>query len=189
MSEQEEQVGTEEEEETVELPAGINLIGLFGDVSEKKAEEAIYALKTLEILETEEFEFYISTHGGNASDMFAIYDMMRLTRDKCNIATVGLGKVMSAGVLLLAAGTKGKRKVGKNCRIMIHSVIGGSAGPLHDLENEMKEINKMQEMYIDALCDESDLTRGKIRDLFSKNVNIYLSAKEAVEYGIADLII
>ena len=72
---------------------------------------------------------------------------------------------------------------------MIHSVIGGSAGPLHDLENEMREINKMQEMYIDALCEESDLTRGKIRGLFSKNVNIYLSAKEAVEYGIADLII
>ena len=49
---------------------------------------------------------------------------------------------MSAGVLLLAAGTKGKRRVGKHCRIMLHSVIGGSTGPMHQLENEFAEVKK-----------------------------------------------
>ena len=53
---------------------------------------------------------------------------------------------MSAGVLLLAAGTKGKRKIGKHCRIMMHSVIGGHVGPMHQLDNEMKEIKAIQEL-------------------------------------------
>ena len=46
---------------------------------------------------------------------------------------------MSAGVLF-AAGTKGQRKIGRHCRVMMHSVIGGSVGPMHQLDNEMKEI-------------------------------------------------
>ena len=96
---------------------------------------------------------------------------------------------MSAAVLVLAAGTKGKRKIGKYCRVMIHSVIGGSSGALHDLKNEMKEIQVIQDMYIDALASETKLTKKKLKDMFSKNVNVYLSAEEAVKYGIADIIV
>ena len=54
---------------------------------------------------------------------------------------------MSAGTLLLAAGTKGKRKIGKHCRVMIHSVIGGSVGPMHQLDNEMKEVKQFKILY------------------------------------------
>ena len=57
------------------------------------------------------FEVIISTNGGNADEMFAIYDTMRWIRENVEIETFGLGKVMSAGTLLLAAGTKGKRKI------------------------------------------------------------------------------
>ena len=71
---------------------------------------------------------YISTYGGSADDMFGLYDIMRQVKDTSEIHTVGVGKVMSAGVLLLAAGTNGKRKIGKRCRVMIHSVIGGNQG-------------------------------------------------------------
>ena len=121
--------------------------------------------------------------------MFAIYDFMRVTREKAPISTYGIGKVMSAAVLLLAAGTKGRRKIGRNCRVMIHSIIAGSSGAINDLQNEMKEIQEIQDIYIDALCEETKLTRSKLKMMFSKNVNVYLSAEQAVEYGIADIVV
>jgi len=134
-------------------------------------------------------EVIVSTNGGNADDMFAIYDAMRMVREEVEIETLGLGKVMSAGTLLLAAGTKGKRRVGKYCRIMIHSVIGGSVGPMHQLDNEMKEVKAIQESYIRALCEETNLTERKLRALLKKKVNIYLTAAEAVKHGFADIIV
>jgi ATP-dependent Clp protease protease subunit len=133
--------------------------------------------------------FYLSTYGGNADDMFAMYDMMRKIRETTEIHTVGLGKVMSAGVLMLAAGTKGKRTVGKNCRIMIHSVMGGNHGSLHNMMNEMEAIEQLQDMYCDALISETKLTRVKLKKMLERKVNVYLSAEEAVELGIADEII
>ena len=137
----------------------------------------------------EPIDFIISTNGGSASDMFAIYDVMREIRKDCAIATHGLGKVMSAGVLLLAAGTKGKRKIGKHCRVMMHSVIGGNSGPIFNLENEMSEIRATQERYINALKTETKMTIKQINNFFNRHVDIYLSAEEAVKLGIADIVV
>ena len=135
------------------------------------------------------FELFISTPGGTAVDMFAIYDTMRMVKEDCEIHTIGMGKVMSAGVVLLAAGTKGKRKIGANCRVMIHSVIGGHHGSIENLENEMEEVRWVQQQHNKALCEETDLTPRLLKKLLSRNVNVYLTAQEAVEYGIADIII
>jgi len=134
-------------------------------------------------------DFYISTWGGDALGMFAIYDLMRLMREDCPIFTYGVGKVMSAGVLLLAAGTKGERRVGKHTRIMMHSVRGGHYGAIHSLENEMKETRYLQNQHIDALVEETNLTKRKLNNMLNKKVDVYLSAKEAVELGIADIIV
>jgi len=165
------------------------VVGIFQDIDEKKAEEVIYAFRLYLSDSDKDIELYISTDGGRASDMFSIYDFMREAKSKVDIVTFGLGKVMSAGVLLLAAGTKGKRKVGRTCRIMLHSVVAGNAGPLHDLKNEMKETQKIQDLYIKALCAHTNFTPTVLKKLFMKNVNVYLSAEEAVERGIADIIV
>ena len=121
--------------------------------------------------------------------MFSIYDTYRMVQQDCEIHTVGLGKVMSAGVVLLAAGTKGKRAIGKNCRVMIHPVAAASMGDLNDIENETKEVRLLQKMYIQALVENSNLTEAKIKRMLRKKVNVYISAEEAVKYGIADEII
>ena len=105
------------------------------------------------------------------------------------IHTIGMGKVMSAGVLLLAAGTKGKRKIGKYCRVMIHSVIGGSHGSLPNLANEMEAIQQIQKDYSEALITETNMSSKQLQDLLERKVNVYLSAQEAVDLGIADIII
>jgi ATP-dependent Clp protease protease subunit len=169
-------------------------IGLFSDVSEEKVAELIHAMLYLNELNksgrpVKPIKFYVSTYGGSADDMFGMYDIMRNIRETTEIHTVGLGKVMSAGVILLASGTKGKREIGKNCRVMIHSVIGGNHGPLHNLLNEMEAVEQIQQMYIECLVAETSMTKKQLKKLLERKVNVYLSAEEAVELGIADIII
>ena len=192
-----------------EEPAKMRLLSLYGEISEEVASEAIFTMRALHslgrkerlekateegeedrtIVEHEPFEFAISTWGGSAHDMFAIYDTMRMIREDCEIETIGLGKVMSAGVLLLAAGTKGKRRIGANTRIMLHSVIAGSHGALHNLENDLKEARWIQDQHIGALADETTMTKRQLARLMNRKVNVYLTAEQAVEKGIADIII
>ena len=201
-----EMIGSPEEEPRVVIidPSALaasqepemRVVGLFADVDAEKIAEIIHSVLYFNEMnlqvdpeERKGVTFYLSTYGGNADDMFAMYDLMRNIRDVTEIETVGLGKVMSAGVLLLAAGTKGKRKIGKNCRVMIHSVMGGNHGSLHNMMNEMEAIEQLQDMYCDALISETRLTRVKLKKMLERKVNVYLSAEEAVELGIADIII
>lgn len=191
----------EEQEELLQQLLGgaakepdLRLMGLFSDVVDEKVAELVHALLYLDELnklrkEEKPVQFYISTYGGSADDMFALYDIMRQVKENTEIHTVGLGKVMSAGVLLLAAGTKGKRKIGKYCRVMIHSVIGGSHGSLPNLANEMEAIQQIQKAYIEVLVAETSMTKKQLKELLERKVNVYLTAEEAVELGIADIII
>jgi len=173
----------------------LRIIGMFCDVHEEKVAEVIHAMLYLNEMnrlnpkETQPIEFYLSTYGGSADDMFALYDVMRGIRQETEIHTFGLGKVMSAGVLLLAAGTKGTRRIAKNCRIMIHSVAAGNHGNLQDLTNELEAISDLQKMYTSCLVAETDMTESDIKDMLNRNVNVYLSAVEAVKLGIADIIV
>ena len=171
----------------------LRVIGLFSDVHEEKIAELVHALLFLDksnngVPEDKRLpvEFYLSTYGGNADDMFALYDVMKNIQTQTEIHTIGLGKVMSAGVLLLAAGTKGKRKIGKNCRVMLHSVIAGNHGSLHNLINEMEAVEQLQNMYTDALLSETKMTQTQLKKMLERKVNVYLSAEEAIKYGIAD---
>ena len=196
-------------------PMGFNTIALIGDISEDTSNEVVYSLLLLKQKNAEEYlttvlsmdeeqlnendleqikpniDFYISTNGGSADEMFAMYDVMRMIKDEGinSISTYGIGKVMSAGVLLLASGTKGKRYVGKHCRVMIHSVIGGHVGPMHQLESEFEEVKKIQDTYIKSLAEETEMTEKYLRNLLKKKTNVYLTAQEAVDLGIADEII
>jgi len=188
------------------VPPDLRTIGLFGAVEEEKVTDLISAIMVLsepkkkkvkdeegnetEVVEpVKPIEFMLNTPGGNADEMFALYDVIRLYRDKCPINTFGVGKVMSAGVLLLASGTKGQRRIGKHCRVMIHSVIGGSTGSFHNLENEMEEIRYIQKTYLKALSEETGTSYNELKRMIDRKVNVYLSAEEAVKLGIADIIV
>jgi ATP-dependent Clp protease protease subunit len=168
---------------------------LYGDVNEERAGDMVAGLLMLHGHRKEEedadnsIKFYISTYGGSADDMFSVHDVMRFVKQDCDIETIGMGKIMSAGTLLLASGTKGKRKIFKNCRVMIHSVSAGNLGTIHNLENELEEIQHLQEMYVSALAEETNMTKRQIRKILDQKVNVYLTAEEAVEYGLADEVI
>ena len=131
-------------------------------------------------------DFLISTYGGNADDMFGIYDMMKHVQQQCPISTYGIGKVMSAGVLLLAAGTKGERRIGKNCRVMLHHVAGGLEGSLPSMETDLESLKVMEKRYLEIMVEETKFTKRSLQKLLDKKVNVYLNAEEAIKQGIAD---
>ena len=189
----------EEEKPTVEELLGSlqqgpeqRSIMLVGEIDEEKSADLISALLVLSQQipagkeRADDIRIYVSTYGGSADEMFSIYDVMSYCKRFCDIETIGLGKVMSAGTLILASGTKGKRKLGKHCRVMIHSVNGGSIGELHNLENEMEQMKALQDNYIQCLSSETEMTKRQIQSLINRKVNVYLSANEAIEKGLAD---
>ena len=163
-----------------------------GDLNEERAAEIITALLVLSRQKNKDDEIdpiklYISTYGGAADEMFAIYDVMNhIKKQGVIIETIGLGKVMSAGTLMLAAGSEGHRKVGAHTRIMIHSVAGGSMGELHSIKNELEQMNVLQEEYIQAMANETEMSKKQIQNLINRKINVYLSADEAIEKGLAD---
>ena len=204
------------DKEAAELASLINMalekpeirsIALYGDVNEEKASELVYGLLALnssavrnvlsdpEDVESEiiqiidPIDLYVSSYGGQATEMFSLYDIIRKVREETPIRTYGLGKVMSAGVLVLASGTKGERRIGKHCRVMIHGVVSGQQGYLADIENEFAETKFTQKMYIKALAEETNMTEKYIKNLMDKKTNVYIDAEEAVNLGIADIIV
>ena len=194
-----------EEEETIEFEGDTSLpepkvINIYGDIAEENTQELLGGLlhyhysREGTVGEDGEtivlpIDFYIATGGGNVAEMFAIYDIMRLVREETPIHTVGIGKVLSAGVLLLAAGTKGERRIGKNCRLMLHRVLTGESGSLHNIQASVKEAEIMEYMMFEALVEETNLTMKQVKKIVSKNLDAYFSAEEAVEMGIADIIV
>jgi len=197
MSDEEVTLGFEPEPS--ELPEQ-RVLGLYGDVNEENTQEFLAGLlhyhHTCEgppqedgIVPLLPVDCYISTGGGNVAEMFAIYDMMRMIRKDCPLHTFGIGKVMSAGVLLLAAGTKGDRRIGKNCRIMLHRVLTGESGSLHNIQASFEEAEIMERMMFEALVEETNLTMKQIKKIVAKNLDAYFSAEEAVKMGIADIIV
>jgi ATP-dependent Clp protease protease subunit len=72
---------------------------------------------------------------------------------------------------------------------MIHSVAAGNMGDLHNLQNEMDAIRSLQDDYIEALVENTNISRKQMKKLLDRKVNVYLTPEEAVEYGIVDEII
>ena len=184
----------------------IRILNVYGEINEERARGTLTALNLLKLtgrIETENeeneetepevsyepIEFLISTEGGNVQDMFSIYDGMRQIQKECEIHTVGLGKIMSAGILLLAAGTKGKRKVGRHCRLMIHSIQGGQFGSIKELEVDIREVRWYQEQFIKAIAAETKLDRKELKSIFRRKTDTYFDAEQALKWGIADEII
>jgi len=183
--------GTEEEPSS--------LVGLVGDITEETTQAISLMLLTLNggsILndvsseeKLDDIEFFISSGGGSVNDMFAIYDLMSLVKNNRDIATFGYGKVSSAAVLLLAAGTKGKRYIAKHARLMLHHCSSSNSGTFPTVRTNFNELKKVEDMMVQLLVDHSNLSAGEIYNILSQNVDEYFSAEEALEMGLVDKII
>ena len=128
---------------------------------------------------------YINSPGGVVTSGLAIYDTMRYIRP--DISTVCIGQAASMGSLLLCAGTKGKRYVLPNSRIMIHQPSGGAQGQATDIEIQAREILSLRERLNQIYVDHTE----KALDVIEKSVerDTYMSPEEAVEFGLVDEVV
>ena len=176
------------------------LIGLVGEISEAAAQQLALMLLSFNgggILRPEDedeerpddIEFFISSSGGSVSEMFTVYDLMQLVQGYRDISTFGYGKVASAAVLLLAAGTKGKRYMAKHARLMLHHCSSALGGTMPTVRSSFQEFNKVEEMMVEALAAHTHLSVSEIYNILSRNTDEYFSAEEALEMGIVDKII
>ena len=128
---------------------------------------------------------YINSPGGSVYDGLGIFDTMQHV--KPDIHTVCVGLAASMGAFLLAAGTKGKRSSLRHSRIMIHQPLGGARGQASDIRIQADEILFLK----DRLNTELSERTGKDYETIKEDTDrdFYMSPKEAVEYGLIDLVL
>jgi len=125
---------------------------------------------------------YLNTPGGSVYDGLAIYDTMQYIPNK--VQTVCTGLAASMGSVLLCAGEKGKRFALPHSRVMIHQPLGGARGQASDIEITAKEILKLKAELYQIIADHSGKTLKQIEK--DADRDHWLTAKEAVEYGMID---
>ena len=128
---------------------------------------------------------YINSPGGSVSAGLGIYDTMQYV--KAPISTICIGQAASMGAVLLAAGTKGKRKCLPNARVMIHQPSGGAQGQSTDIQIQAKEMLRIREILNELLAKHTGQAHATIdRDTERDN---FMSAEEAKTYGLVDEVI
>jgi ATP-dependent Clp protease protease subunit len=173
----------------VSQPAGADdrLVVLHGEVNEHSISNVIVQLLHLANQNHRPIHLVISTYGGSVDEMFSLYDTIKFL--PCPVHTIALGKVMSAGVLLLASGVKGKRMIGSSARIMIHPISGGVLGNVFEAMNEMKEFERLQSLMVSALMNETKMKKEEIDKLMKAGHDFFLTPEQAIQMGIVDKII
>jgi ATP-dependent Clp protease, protease subunit len=134
-----------------------------------------------------EIKLYINSPGGVVTSALAIYDTMQYI--KPDISTVCIGQAASAAAVLLAAGTKGKRMILPNARVMIHQVIisGGIEGQARDVEIQTKELLRIKNQVNEILVKHTGQPLKKIET--DTDRDFFMTAEESKNYGIVDRVI
>jgi ATP-dependent Clp protease, protease subunit len=128
---------------------------------------------------------YINSPGGSVTAGLAIYDTMQFI--KCDVATYCVGQAASMGAVLLSAGTKGKRLVLPNSRVMIHQPWGGVQGAAADISIQAKEILHLRDKNNDILSHHTGQSLEKIQK--DTDRDYFMSAQEAKDYGVIDEVV
>ncbi|MCB0263066.1 MAG: ATP-dependent Clp endopeptidase proteolytic subunit ClpP [Calditrichaeota bacterium] len=128
---------------------------------------------------------YINSPGGIVTAGLAIYDTMQYIRP--DVVTTCIGQAASMGAILLAAGKRGKRFVLPNSRVMIHQPLGGVEGQAADIDIHAQEILKMRERLNKLLADRTGQPLEQIEQ--DTDRNFFMTASQAIEYGIVDEIL
>lgn len=165
------------------------IILLGSAVTEDVANSIVAQMLFLEMENPEkDISLYINSPGGSVTAGLAIYDLMQFV--KCDVSTVCIGMAASMGAVLLAAGTKGKRFILPNSRVLIHQPLiggGGLSGQASDIEIHAKEMIKTKTRLTDILVKHTGQTFDTVTKATDRDN--YMSAEEAREFGIIDEIV
>ncbi len=161
------------------------VIFLSGEITDETANLVVAQLIFLEAKDpTKDIMMYINSPGGSVSAGFAIYDTMNYI--KCDVSTICIGMAASMGAFLLSSGTKGKRYALPNSEIMIHQPLGGAQGQASDIAIQAAQMAKTKTKLNKILAENT----GKSLDEITVDTDRdnYMSAKEALSYGLIDKI-
>jgi len=132
-----------------------------------------------------DISLYINSPGGSVTDGMAIYDTMNFLQ--CDVVTYCVGQAASMATLLLAAGTKDKRYALPNSRVMMHQPTGGATGQTSDISIAAKEILRWRTQMNKLIASHTNKNESEISE--DSDRDFYLTAHDAVEYGIVDKVI
>ncbi len=158
---------------------------LVGEINEESVSECIKWI-VYENLDSKEkiLTLYVNSTGGDLYQAFALIDIMQSS--KHSVRTIAVGSIMSAAFLIFTAGAKGERYLAANTGIMCHQFSGSADAKYHDLKAEMKENEMLNQKMINILKDATGLTPSKIKSKLLPASDVYLTAQEALDFGIAD---
>lgn len=162
------------------------IIFLGEDVNEHTANLVVAQLLHLAYEDPKkDIKLYINSPGGSVYDGFAIYDTMQYIAP--DVMTIGIGVQASMGAFLLSSGTKGKRFVLPNSRLMIHQPSSGTQGKITDQEISLREGIYLKHRLNEILAKNTGQKLARIEK--DTDRDFWMSAKEAVVYGLADDVI
>lgn len=162
------------------------IIFVDGEINDSTADLVVAQLLFLEGENPEkEINMYINSPGGSVTAGLAIYDTMQYV--SCPIRTLCMGQACSMASIILAAGSKGKRSILPNARVMIHQPYGGAEGQASDIIVANRELQRIKDVTTKILSKHT----GKSIDDILKDIerDYYMDANEALEYGIVDFVV
>ena len=162
------------------------IIFLGDEVNDDTASIVVAQLLSLEAEDPEkDIHLYINSPGGSVTAGMAIYDTMHYI--KSDVSTVCIGMAASMGAFLLAGGAKGKRYILPNAEVMIHQPSGGAKGQATEIEIAAKNIIRTKEKLNRILAENTGKSYEQM--CIDTDRDNWMSAKEAVEYGLVDSVI
>ena len=162
------------------------IVFLSDEVNDATASLVVAQMLFLEAQDAEkEISFYINSPGGSVTAGMAIYDTMQFI--KCDVSTICIGMAASMGAFLLSSGTKGKRFALPHSEIMIHQPLGGARGQATDIQIQAEQILRVKRTLNEILAENT----GKPIEIIEKDTDRdnYMTAQQALEYGLIDKII
>ena len=166
-----------------------NTYFLNGEISEESASACTKWLiyENLETAKEKTLTLYINSTGGDLYQAFGLIDVMQASPHV--VRCIGIGSVMSSAFLIFAAGDRGHRYAAKNTSFMCHQFTSGMDAKYHDLKAEMKETELLNEKMIGILKEATGLAPSVIKKKLLPPSDVYLTAQEVLDLGIADNIL
>lgn len=161
------------------------IIILNGEIDDNTSNVVIAELLYLDSINNKDISLYINSNGGSVTSGMAIYDTMNFIKSDVSVICIGIAASMAA--FLLSSGTKGKRYALPNAEIMIHQPLGGAKGQATEIQIAAERIIKLKHKMNELLSKNTNNPIEKIEKDTERDY--FMSAIEAIEYGIIDKII
>lgn len=161
------------------------IIFLNEEINSKTAGDIISKLLYLDALNNDDIKLYINSPGGEISSGFMIYDTINII--KSDVQTISVGTSASMAAIILLAGTKGKRKILPNSKVMLHDLSGEFKGKFDDIITEVKEINKLHNKIFGIIENNTNFTLEQLEK--NLKTDFWLNSEEALKLGLVDKII